>query len=39
MNSTNFTYVNGAKLNGGQEQLLNNGDKIKLSDEEFEFKA
>ncbi len=39
MNSTNFTFVNGTKLASGQEHLLNNGDKIKLSDEEFEFKA
>ncbi|MBE6707674.1 MAG: FHA domain-containing protein [Ruminococcaceae bacterium] len=39
MNSTNFTFVNGTKLASGQEQLLNDGDKIKLSDEEFEFKA
>lgn len=39
MNSTNFTFVNGIKLSAGQEQLLNDGDKIKFSDEEFEFKA
>lgn len=39
MNSTNFTFVNGTKLASGQEHPLNNGDKIKLSDEEFEFKA
>ena len=39
MNSTNFTFVNGTKLASGQEQLLNDGDKIKLSDEEFEFRA
>jgi len=39
MNSTNFTYVNGTKLSSGQEHLLKSGDKIKLSDEEFEFKA
>ena len=39
MNSTNFTFVNGTKLASGQEQLLSDGDKVKLSDEEFEFKA
>ncbi len=39
MNSTNFTFVNGTKLSSGQEHLLNNGDKIKLSDEEFQFQA
>ncbi len=39
MNSTNFTFVNGTKLASGQEHLLNNGDKIKLSDEEFQFQA
>lgn len=39
MNSTNFTFVNGAKLGSGQEHILKTGDKIKLADEEFEFKA
>lgn len=38
-NATNFTFVNGNKVNPGQKVKLNNGDKIKLSDEEFEFKA
>lgn len=38
-NATNFTFVNGNKVNPGQRVKINNGDKIKLSDEEFEFKA
>lgn len=38
-NATNFTFVNGNKVNSGQRVMLNNGDRIKLSDEEFEFKA
>lgn len=37
-NSTNFTFVNGNKIAPRQEILLKNGDKIKLADEEFEFK-
>lgn len=37
-NSTNFTFVNGNKISPNQETALNNGDKIKLSDEEFEFR-
>lgn len=37
-NSTNFTFVNGNKIQPGQEILLKDGDKIKLADEEFEFK-
>lgn len=36
-NSTNFTYVNGAKINPQQETLLRDKAIIKLSDEEFEF--
>ena len=39
MNSTNFTFVNGSKLVPGQEKEIKDGDKIKLADEEFEFKA
>lgn len=39
MNSTNFTYVNGSKLAPNQEKALTNGDKIKISDEEFEFRT
>lgn len=38
-NATNFTFVNGNKVNPGQKVKISNGDKIKLSDEEFEFKA
>lgn len=37
LGSTNCTYVNGAKLTPNQDQPLNRGDKIKISDEEFEF--
>lgn len=37
-NSTNYTFVNGNKINPGQEVKLNSGDKIKLADEEFEFR-
>ncbi len=37
-NSTNFTYVNGNKIGPNQEVKLNSGDKIKLADEEFEFR-
>lgn len=37
--STNGTYLNDVKLNPLQEMQLKNGDKIRLSDEEFEFKA
>ena len=37
LNSTNCTFVNGSKLTPNQEVALNPGDKIKISDEEFEF--
>lgn len=37
LNSTNCTYVNGSKLTPNQEVALNNGDKITISDEEFQF--
>lgn len=37
-NSTNFTFVNGNKITPNQEVKLNSGDKIKLADEEFEFR-
>ena len=36
--STNGTYLNDVKLNPLQEMELKNGDKIRLSDEEFVFK-
>lgn len=39
MKSTNFTSVNGNQLSSGQEVKLHNGDKIQLSDEEFEFRC
>jgi hypothetical protein len=38
MNSTNHTYVNGAMLAGGAEAKLEHGDKVRLADEEFEFR-
>lgn len=38
-NSTNFTFVNGNKIGPNQEVMLNSGDRIKISDEEFEFRA
>lgn len=36
--STNGTYLNGVKVSPLQEMELKNGDKIRLSDEEFVFK-
>lgn len=39
MNAANGTFVNGVKVMPNQEVALKNGDKIKLSDEEFEFRA
>ena len=38
LNAANGTYVNGVKAMPNQEVALKNGDKITLSDEEFEFK-
>ncbi len=35
--STNGTWINGTKLESGRLVLLNNGDIIKLSNEEFEY--
>ena len=37
LGSTNCTYINGTKLNPNQEVALIPGDKIKFSNEEFEF--
>ena len=37
LGSTNCTYVNGVNLSPNQEVILSKGDKIKISDEEFEF--
>lgn len=39
MNAANGTFVNGVKVMPNQEVALKNGDKIKLADEEFEFRA
>lgn len=39
MKSTNNTYVNGNKIAANQDVKLRNGDKIRLSDEEFEFRC
>jgi pSer/pThr/pTyr-binding forkhead associated (FHA) protein len=38
MNSTNHTYVNGEMLRDGAEARLSHGDKVRLADEEFEFR-
>ncbi len=37
LGSANCTYVNGNKLSPNQEVELHKGDKVKVSDEEFEF--
>ena len=37
-NSTNGTYVNGMKLEAGRAQLLTDGTKVRLGDEEFIFR-
>lgn len=37
-NSTNHTYVNGMMIQSGSEVKLNHGDKIRLANEDFEFK-
>lgn len=37
LGSTNCTYINGAKLSPNQEVALIPGDKVRLSNEEFEF--
>jgi len=39
MNAANGTFVNGVKVLPNQEIALKTGDKIKLADEEFEFRA
>ena len=36
--STNGTYVNGVKIEAGKKQLLTDGTKVKLGDEEFIFR-
>ncbi|MBQ9975819.1 MAG: FHA domain-containing protein [Clostridia bacterium] len=37
-NSTNHVYVNGQMIQSNAEVRINSGDRIKLSNEEFEFK-
>ncbi len=37
-NSTNHTYVNGTMIQSGVETQINHGDKIRLGNEEFDFK-
>jgi pSer/pThr/pTyr-binding forkhead associated (FHA) protein len=37
-NSTNHTYVNGKMIQSNNETLLSNGDKIRLANEDFEFR-
>ncbi len=37
-NSTNGTFVKGEKLSKGQTKIINNGDVIKLADEEFDYR-
>lgn len=37
-NSTNYTYINGEAIAASQKVKLSNGDRIKFSDEEFQFK-
>lgn len=38
-NSTNHTYVNGAMIQSSVETAITHGDKIRLANEEFEFKV
>ncbi len=38
LGSTNGTFVNGNRLNASTPRMLNNGDVIKMADEEFEFR-
>lgn len=38
LNSTNCTYVNGSPITPNKEVKLNYNDKIKLADEEFQFR-
>ena len=37
-NSTNHTYVNGAMIQSNVETKLSHGDKVRLANEDFEFK-
>lgn len=38
-NSTNHTYLNGQMIQSSTEVEINNGDKIRLANEDFEFKV
>lgn len=38
LNSTNGTFVNGVKVEPGRSAALKNGDKLVLSEQEFEFR-
>ncbi len=37
-NSTNHTYINGKMILPNQSTLLQSGDRIRLADEDFEFR-
>ncbi len=36
--STNGTFLNGVRLNDGEQKLLNKGDIVRLANEEFEYR-
>ena len=38
LDSKNHTYINGMKINSGHPVEMKNGDRICLSNEEFEFR-
>ena len=38
-NSTNGTFINGTRLDGGQAVILRSGDSVRLANEEFEYQA
>ena len=38
-NSTNHTYVNGTMIQSGVETQIFHGDKVRLANEDFEFKT
>ena len=37
-NSTNHTFINGTMIGSNSEMKLTSGDKVRLANEEFEFK-
>ena len=37
LQATNGTFLNGERLQSGEERLLGSGDRIRLADEDFEF--